>query len=112
MKIIRNLLIGAILCLPQFVSADDAIKLDRPVYRNYAEILQGVPVQRIYSCPAGWNKVKDITNDKSKWREASPVLTCRPVRPVINCPPGTYFYITGNVNLTNNGEIGCRTPVW
>ena len=112
MKIMKSLLIGTILCLPQFLSANDAIKLDRPVYRNYAEILQRVPVQRAYNCPAGWNKVKDIANDKSKWSEASPVLICKLTRPVINCPPGTYFYISGNQNLANNGEIGCRTPVW
>ena len=111
MKIITSLLLGTALCLPQFVSAEDVKRMAKPVYRNYAEILK-VPVLKATRCPSGWNTVKDITNDKSKWRETTPVLTCKLARPLINCPQGTYFYITGNVNITNSGEIGCRTSLW
>lgn len=112
---ITNLLIGIVLCVPVFISADDAMRFNRAAPAVAAtKAFQAQELKRYvhYQCPAGWSKVLDITNNKSKWSENSPVLICKPNASIINCPQGTYFYIGGNPNMTATGEIGCKTTVW
>ena len=103
----------AFICIPALLSAEEAtIKAPStmaPTQLDASKIRQVVRT----SCPQGWVKTYDITNNKSQWSENSPVLICKPSPSLINCPEGTFFYIGGNENAAGSaGEIGCRTPVW
>lgn len=108
-KKFAKMVVIATICIPLVLSAAERVKVDRDTQ------VSRVPtkVSKI-SCPNGWSKVLDISSNKSKWSENSPVVTCKPNRgQVMNCPEGTYFYVKGNEfqDGYNNGVIGCHTPV-
>jgi len=107
------MLVTAIWFMPSFVTAEDVMKRMDRTSRQAIQIDPNV-LQRLvqYQCPQGWNKTYDITFNKSKWSENSPVLICKPSPSLIKCPVGTFFYIGGNANAKASGEIGCRTPIW
>jgi len=113
MKIIKSMLIGAVLSIPLFVSATDRVKEIKLPTNTFGQIesLIAKQAQRYYRCPAGWTKVLDITNNKGQWGEVRPVLICKPNKGIMSCPPGTYFYIKGVPFEKGIGEIGCTTSV-
>ena len=111
MKNISKLLVGTALCVPLCLSAEMAILKD--IRLGNMPLRKGAQTLSVnYNCPAGWTKVLDITHEKSKWRETTPVLICKPNKGLWNCPPRTYPYISGNSAGENDGEIGCMTVVW
>lgn len=106
-----KILIGISLAIPLYLLADGMMMRDFGLNdRPKVNTTQSIHLQ--YNCPTGWTKTLDITNDKSKWYEASPVLTCKPDGNIMNCPPQTYFYISENAQNSNGVEMGCKTSVW
>ena len=115
MKKSTKLMFAAIVLTPAFLSASEMMGVGRPATTAAPVQMNPQQLQRYvsYQCPNGWNKTLDITNNKSSWSENSPVLTCKPSPSLINCPEGTFFYMSGNPNVAGSaGELGCRTPVW
>ena len=71
--------------------------------------------QKFFSCPKGWKMVYNIAYQRNKWHETSPIITCKPIKPLMECPEGTYFYVKGlgyGSSGYRYGEIGCATTVW
>jgi len=110
MKIdLKKIILVAAICSPILASAYDVKQVNSSMLHVRSS---KIPKLHIV-CPKGWKQVFNVSAQPKKWSENSPVVTCKPIKPVMECPQGTYFYIKGNENVDgyNNGEIGCHTPV-
>jgi len=107
----KKIMLIAAICGPMVVSAYDVKQIDSSKLRISTE---KIPRIAHIVCPKGWRQVFNISGQRNKWSENAPVVTCKPIRPVMECPEGTHFYVKGNESEDGyrNGEIGCHTSVW